>query len=132
MRHVSNVKLQRFINELKRDFLNKYFAYAIVSSLVMFLFVFLGNPRVGRFPIHWVPEIVASYFLGFWLNDRGMSMKYLLYIYIATVFLTPFSISIDLSHYLLVLPFPLLLASPMFIGYWTAKKRLTKNENCYT
>lgn len=108
------------LNQLKRELLNKYFIGASVSFLIMALIYWLGNPHIGRFYIHYIPEMTGIYLVGFWVCSKHYSFKYPLSIYVLSTVLTPIILGVGSNPLRYIIP--ALLGSPLIIGYLTAKK----------
>jgi hypothetical protein len=118
------------LNDIKQSFLNKYFIGASVFLVIMLIINCMGNPKVGEFYIHFIPEICAFYLLGFWSYYQKFSFRSVLFIYFTSTFLTPILANgfIDFMLYVIVLPIPMIIASPMLYAYYLAKKDAKINE----
>lgn len=116
-------KSNRFFLWFKQYFYNKYFIIACAFLIIMYIVVLMGNPRLNKMPIHFIPEMISSYFVGLWQYSVKTSFKHLLFLYFVTVFLTPIFLGISWNFllYLIVIPIPAMLAAPMLIAYGLAK-----------
>jgi len=118
---ISNMKRPKnLLNQAKHELTNKYFIGASLSFLIMVLICWLGNPSIGRFYFHFIPEMTAFYLVGFWLCSRHYSLKYPLVIYLLSTVLTPITLGGGHNPFRYIIP--ALLASPLVLGYVTAKK----------
>ena len=107
---------------LKKAFINKYYMTAVAFLLLMVFICFLGNPSINGFYIHYIPEMIGLYFLGVWTCHEKFPFKLVLFGYFASTVLTPIIIGCySILTYCIVLPFGMIIAGPLLLGYVIAK-----------
>jgi len=107
----------------KTAFINKYFMTAVAFFLLMEFIVFLGNPSINGFYIHYVPEMISLYFLGVWACHEKFPFKLVLFDYFTCTVLTPIIIGCySILTYFIVLPFCMIISSSLLLGYVIAKR----------
>ena len=106
----------------KTAFINKYFMTAVAFFLLMEFIVFLGNPSINGFYIHYIPEMISLYFLGVWTYHKKFPFKLVLFDYFACTVLTPIVIGCySILTFFIVLPFCMIISGSLLLGYVMAK-----------
>jgi len=93
------------------------FLATLFFMTVMALVYFLGDPMLGAFRWHWLPEMVAFALLGLLCADWRISVKRVLAVYLAPL---PFGY---LAAGPVGVPLSLLLESPLIVCYLIGRKR---------
>lgn len=99
-----------------RDLLrNPFFGMACLCLSIMMLVVLLGDPRVGYFYYHFIPEMFGIYFLGITMASLKLSVKHVFVIYFIVSMLNS-----NLNFIRLIVG--LILGWPLLLGYWVYGK----------
>ena len=115
MKNSYKVFLRRFKAEPYNKFLRPSFLLAVFFLVVMNALVYFGNPRIGAFDIHWIPEMCLTYFIGVWASEVNLfSFKGLIGFYLGSTVLTTWLLYGG-SFYVFVMG--LILNFPVVIGF---------------
>ena len=97
------------------------FLLAIFCFVIMMVLYFIGNPRLGGFYWHFVPEMFGVYFIGMWTVDIKWNFKEVFGIYCLTTFLVPL---LRGSVQIMAFVLSAIIGFPMVIGYYMCKQNL--------
>lgn len=102
-------------------FVHSEFGFAMFTLVVMYVFVYFGNPRINNSILYWhhIPEMFGFYYLGVWLSKIHYSKKLIVALYLLTVLGTP--IILGAPFFIEVYVFSSLLFLPFIIGFIVRK-----------
>jgi len=84
-----NHQKMKFSQKIKRDFTRPSFLLAVTCITVMLVIVALGNPRVGGFYYHYIPEILGIYCFGIWTRQVKFTLRKVLLLSVFIAITTP-------------------------------------------
>lgn len=116
-------KVNEEIYHLKQYFCNIYFILVCMFAGITEIIFLMGNPQIDKIPIHYIPEIIGFYLIGYWQHLTKTPFKYLLLSYFIIVFL---AFIINPYYPMLYYLIPVILAFPMLIGYMLAEWGITE------
>ena len=94
--------------------------FASFCFVVMYIFVFMGNPKIAKGNAmcwHHIPEIAGIYFVGVWARQVKFSFRHVFLVFALTTTLMPVTVvglSADLFWGMLI---ALPISFPLLLGY---------------
>ena len=98
----------------------------MIMALIMGIFVLIGNPRIVSWSVvcwHHIPEMFCLFFLGLWLYEIKIPIRYVLISYIASIILTLYLINtiINITDIFKSIISIIVITVPLLLGYYIKK-----------
>ena len=112
--------------KILKNFWKPSFIISMIMLFIMSIFVLIGNPRIVNWSVvcwHHIPEMICIFFLGFWICEIKIEVKYVFMVYIYSIIITLFLINtiIKITDIFESIILILIITSPFLLGYYIKK-----------